>query len=140
MTFVETLGWVLLHFAWQGAIAAFLLWMALLLTPSGRASLRYAIGCAALLVMVVAPVVTAMRLTASHAEPIAVQPHERGVAGSSGAITTVEPHQREAGTSVLNVGPGRMRWMTRRSVVENVDAALPWIVSGWALGVLLLSL
>ena len=36
MTFVETLGWVLLHFAWQGAVAALLLWMALLVTPSAR--------------------------------------------------------------------------------------------------------
>lgn len=139
MTVVETLGWVLLHFAWQGAGAAFLLWMALLLTPSGRASLRYAIGCAALLVMVMAPVATAMRLTALHVEPFAVEPREGGVAANVGTIdTTLQARHREANTSVLS-GAGSMRWMTSRSVVDDVDVALPWIVSGWALGVLLLS-
>jgi beta-lactamase regulating signal transducer with metallopeptidase domain/HEAT repeat protein len=140
MTFVETLGWVLLHFAWQGAVAAFLLWMALLLTPSGRASLRYAIGCAALLVMVMAPVVTAMRLTASHAEPIAVQPHQNGAAANVDAIDrALEARHREAATAAPSVGVESMRWMTARSVVDDVNAALPWLVATWAVGVLLLS-
>ena len=140
MTFVETLGWVLLHFAWQGTIAAFLLWMALLLTPTGRASLRYAIGCATLLVMMTAPLATALRLTASHVQPIAVQPREGDVAAKVGAIdSALEARHREPSTSALNVGPGSIRWMTGRSVVDDVDAALPWVVSGWALGVLLLS-
>jgi beta-lactamase regulating signal transducer with metallopeptidase domain/HEAT repeat protein len=140
MTFVETLGWVLLHFAWQGAVAAFLLWMALLLTPSGRASLRYVIGCAALLVMVAAPVATAMRLTASHSEPILGQPPERGVATNTGSVdTALDARHPEISTVGPAVGVGSMRWMTERSVVDGVDAALPWIVSGWAFGVLLLS-
>jgi hypothetical protein len=105
MTFVETLGWVLLHFAWQGAVAAFLLWMALLVTPSGRASLRYALGCVALLLMATAPLATAIRLTASHVEPIAVQPREGGVAASLGRVdTTLEARERETSTFVPNVG------------------------------------
>lgn len=141
MTFVETLGWVLLHFAWQGAVAAFLLWMALLLTSSGRASLRYAIGCAALLVMVMAPVATAVRLTASHAEPIAVQPGQSGEVANVGAIdAALEARHREATTAAPSVGAGSMRWMTARSVVDDVNAALPWLVAIWAVGVLLLSL
>src|SRR5918994_4615322 len=129
MTFVETLGWVLLHFAWQGAVAAFLLWMALLLTPSGRASLRYAIGCAALLVMVVAPVATAMRLTVSHAEPIAV-PYARGVAANIGPVDAAREARHRETSTFISDGVGSMRWMTGRSVVVGVDAAIPWIVSG----------
>src|SRR5687767_7109172 len=120
MTFVETLGWVLLHFAWQGAVAAFLLWMALLLTPSGRASLRYAIGCAALLVMVMAPVATAMRLTASHAEPIAL-PYARGVAANIGPVDAARDARHREGV-VPDAGVGSMRWMRERSVVVDVDA------------------
>src|SRR5688572_5499836 len=100
MTVVETLGWVLLHFAWQGAVAAFLLWMALLLTPSGRASLHYAIGCAALAVMAMAPVATATRLTALDVQPFAMGPREGGVAANVGTIdTTLQARHREANTS-----------------------------------------
>jgi beta-lactamase regulating signal transducer with metallopeptidase domain/HEAT repeat protein len=140
MTFVETVGWVLLHFAWQGAVAAFLLWMALLLTPSGRASLRYALGCAALLLMATAPLATAMRLTASHVATIAAQPQERGVAANIGPVdTALEARHREISAVAPNVRAESMRWMTGRSVADDVDAALPWIVSGWAVGVLLLS-
>jgi beta-lactamase regulating signal transducer with metallopeptidase domain len=140
MTFVETLGWVLLHFAWQGAVAAFLLWMALLVTPSGRASLRYALGCMALLLMATAPLATAMRLTASHVEPIAVPLREAGVAPNLGPVdTALEARHREASPFVPSVGAGSMRWMTGRSAIDDMDRALPWVVAGWALGVLLLS-
>ena len=138
MTVVETLGWVLLHFAWQGAVAAFLLWMALLLTPSGRASLRYAFGCAALLLIAIAPAATAMWLTSSH-DPIAVQTRDSGVAASVGAIDmAVEARRRETSAFAPNAGAGSLRW-TPRSVVDNVNAALPWVVAAWAVGVLLLS-
>src|SRR5688572_5660832 len=85
MTVVETLGWVLLHFAWQGAVAAAALWLALLVTPSRRASLRYALGCAALLLMAAAPFATAMRLTASHVEPVASQARDGSAAASADA-------------------------------------------------------
>jgi beta-lactamase regulating signal transducer with metallopeptidase domain/HEAT repeat protein len=137
MTFVETLGWVLLHFAWQGAIAAFALWMALLLTPSGRASLRYAIGCAALLVMVVAPVATAMRLTALNGQPIAIERIEHGFAANSRSAETLEV--RESSTVLTNGGVRSTSWTTARAVLDDVKTALPWLVATWAMGVLLLS-
>src|SRR5262245_23775947 len=105
MTVVETLGWVLLHFAWQGAVAAAALWMALLLLPSGRASLRYALGCATLLLMAVSPLVTAAGLTASHAEPRAEHPHagDRAVNFPAGD-TALDARPGETSAFVRNVG------------------------------------
>ena len=140
MKVVETLGWVLLHFAWQGAVAAAALWIALLLIPSGRASLRYALGCAALLLMAMAPLATAMRLTASHVESSATQAGDGDVATNLGpGDTALTPRHSGASTLVPTVGPGSMRWAKRRPITDGVETALPWLVAGWALGVVLLS-
>jgi beta-lactamase regulating signal transducer with metallopeptidase domain/HEAT repeat protein len=140
MNMVETLGWVLVHFAWQGAVAAAVLWFALRLTPSGRASVRYVLGCAVLALMALAPVVTAMRLTAPPTERMATQPHERGVAATFGrAETPVEARHGETSTFFPNVRVGNMSSVTARSLVSDVNEALPWLVAGWALGVLLLT-
>ena len=141
MTVVETLGWVLLHFAWQGAVAAAALWIALLLTPSGRASLRYVLGCAALLLMAMAPLATAMRLTASHVEPVgAQQQREDKVAANVGpSDTALLARHSETSASVSSVGAGSMRWAARRPMTDAVEPAIPWLVAGWALGVVLLS-
>src|SRR5688572_9160601 len=140
MSVVETVGWVLLHFAWQGAVAAAALWIALRLMPSGPASLRYALGCAALLLMAMAPLATAMRLAASHVEPIAAQPRERDVRANLGlADTALQARDSETRTSVLRVGTDSARWVPRRSIDNAVEIALPWLVAGWALGVVLLS-
>ena len=140
MTMMETLGWVLLHFAWQGASVAAALWIALMLTPSGRASLRYALGCAALLLMAMAPVATAMRLTASHAESIAAQPHERDIAATLGRDdTALEAHRGDASTVAPKVDTSSTHWVSWQSIVDDIEVALPWLVAGWASGVLLLS-
>ena len=140
MTVVETLGWVLLHFAWQGAVAAAALWIALLLTPSGRASLRYVLGCAALLLMALAPLATAMRLTTSHVEPVGAQQREDKVAANVGpSDTALLARHSETSTSVSSVEAGSMRWAARRSMTDAVQPAIPWLVAGWALGVVLLS-
>ena len=140
MTVVETLGWVLLHFAWQGVVAAAALWIALLLTPSSRASLRYALGCAALLLMAMAPLATAMRLTASHVEPFGAQQRADTVTANVGpSDTALLARHSETSASVSSVGTESMRWVARRSMTDAVEPAIPWLVAGWALGVVLLS-
>src|SRR5687767_4879168 len=140
MTVVETLGWVLLHFAWQGAVAAAALWLALLVTPSRRATLRYALGCAALLLMAAAPVATAMRLTASHVEPIAAQPREGSAAAGAGAATALLARPGETSAPTSQAGTESSRWVAPPSVIYAVEPAIPWLVAGWAFGVVLLSI
>ena len=46
----ERLGWVLLHFVWQGAMIAALSAIAFAILRRGSANLRYLIACGALLI------------------------------------------------------------------------------------------
>ncbi len=48
---IERLGWVLLHFVWQGAVIAALCAIAFVTLRRGSASVRYLIACTGLLVM-----------------------------------------------------------------------------------------
>lgn len=56
--FVETLGWALLHFVWQGAFVALLVCIVLLLMRRASANARYLVACGGLLVMAALPAVT----------------------------------------------------------------------------------
>jgi HEAT repeat protein/beta-lactamase regulating signal transducer with metallopeptidase domain len=135
MTAVETLGWILLHFAWQGALAAAVLWTGLLLTSSRRASLRYALGCAALLLMVAAPLATAMRLDSSRSPSVEVATAAT-VDSIESRLADISPatSDRPADKGIEVSAPP-----VRQSIRDVVQTSLPWLVSGWALGVSLLS-
>src|SRR5207245_6655061 len=65
---LNTTGWTLIHFTWQGTLVACLVSVALRLAQSRSARARYAIACAGLCAMLAAPAVTARMLgTASPA-------------------------------------------------------------------------
>src|SRR5690349_12651438 len=55
---VQTVGWALLHFVWQGCLIALLLFCALVLEARRSAQMRYWSACTALLLMALAPLVT----------------------------------------------------------------------------------
>ena len=55
---METLGWTLMHFVWQGALVALLLGATLFLLRRGDPRMRYGVLCAGMLALVAAPVVT----------------------------------------------------------------------------------
>jgi beta-lactamase regulating signal transducer with metallopeptidase domain len=65
------LGWVLLHFIWQGGLIAGALWLPLAALPRGRAEARYAACCAALGALLLAPVLTLAGLWSARSESIA---------------------------------------------------------------------
>ena len=50
MTIVEGVGWVLVHFVWQGALIALVLAGLLALARGAQERLRYGLSCAALAV------------------------------------------------------------------------------------------
>ncbi|MDB6071999.1 MAG: hypothetical protein JWL81_3170 [Verrucomicrobiales bacterium] len=62
----ERLGWCVLHFFWQGTLAALGLALLLRLCRRGTADLRHACCALALTTMALAPVLTWMQLTPSH--------------------------------------------------------------------------
>ncbi|GAP65084.1 peptidase M56 BlaR1 [Mizugakiibacter sediminis] len=113
---VHVLGWTLLHFLWQGAAVGALYALVRMRVPRGRA--RYALGMAALAVLACCPLLTGWRLL-------------DGMAAAVDADATV--------LAAMAVTPAagdaaQPAWR------ELVNAALPWLVALWAIGVLLLTL
>jgi D-alanyl-D-alanine endopeptidase (penicillin-binding protein 7) len=100
---VDALGWVLVHFLWQGALAGIVTALLLATLPAARPQLRYAIACAGLLACVLWPAVTlALRL--------------RGGTVADGIATAVQL-----------AGPLRVD-----RLAGAVQAHMNWIVATWA--------
>lgn len=106
------LGWVVLHFLWQGALLAALLGSASHALRRHSAGARYLAGCAALLLMAAAPVVTFAVL------------HTMRPRGDARLLLVSEPL-----TAALSP-----QW---RTCLNNL---LPWLASGWMAGAALLAL
>ena len=83
----EQLGWTLIHFLWQGVVIA-----ALYTAVRGlvrQASGRYLLACAALAVMMVAPIVTWCVLGQSDATPVVAADRSARVPASVPAVASL---------------------------------------------------
>jgi beta-lactamase regulating signal transducer with metallopeptidase domain len=112
----QTLGWTLLHFLWQGAALGLLAWLALTLLRGASARTRYGLACACLLLMVAAPALTYL----------ALRPGFEALAPALAA-----PSEGLAPAGALPLA---------QRVKVALDPSLPWLLAGWAAGVLLLSI
>lgn len=124
---MQSLGWALLHFLWQGtALAAIAAgWMAL----SRRPVARYWIGVAALVLMLLAPLVTFLN-------------YQNERANGAQSVNPL-PAPTQLFTMAKNDSPAVShsvrRWMQPASISATLNA-LPWLVEAWLLGVALFSL
>lgn len=139
MTTIEAVGWVLLHFLWQGTLIALLLAALLALTAETWARLRYAMSCAALVAMLIA-VVTTTALLVTGARPEV--PVRMLVATAAGDIATRRPVPSSGTAGEANilatVKPATPA-ATASAARRVVDAAMPYLVWMWMAGVLVLS-
>jgi beta-lactamase regulating signal transducer with metallopeptidase domain len=123
---VQTIGWALVHFIWQGALIAGIAAALLGALRGGRSATRYGIACAALALMLAAPIATMFHLSsASWPDDVSLPPAQyRAVAigNATGAIGE--------GLNGVTPVPGRI----------DVEAAVGVAVFAWLAGVLLLSL
>jgi bla regulator protein BlaR1 len=63
---VQTLGWTLLHFVWQGALVAVFYALVALALREASANLRYTVvACACMLLMLALPCATFFRLNSN---------------------------------------------------------------------------
>ena len=80
--FWHALGWALLHSLWQGGLLAVVLAGTLSLLKGRSASLRYALACAALVLMIAAPAATfwsfSSATTGVEVDEISLARHGRG--------------------------------------------------------------
>jgi beta-lactamase regulating signal transducer with metallopeptidase domain len=162
---VERLGWVLLHFVWQGALIAALCALALAALRRSSANLRYLIACSALVAMAACLPATWF-LVSGHAGN-SKELHDDGVAGPRGRPggAAEAPESRGRVSPRLAGYPLAGRVSERRDHVpdtaseepavslpngregasavawlDRIAAALPWLVTTWLLGVFGLSI
>jgi len=128
---MQSLGWALLHFLWQGTALAALAAGAMALCR--RASTRYLLGVVALALMLLAPLATFFFYSQQHS----------GVADTAkssplaAARTTARDRDAASGPAERSAF-GRYS-IGRSSIAPSLDA-LPWLVEAWLLGVAFFSL
>jgi beta-lactamase regulating signal transducer with metallopeptidase domain len=129
------LGWVLIHFLWEGTIIALVLAVLLRLFTKASSQTRYALAGMALLICAIAPAITWTMLA----------PHE----GGSSPVTEVGPvnlPQFQDGMASASIAlPAGLQapiepqtpWQAR--LVYAANASLPWAVGLWFVGIIILS-
>jgi TonB family protein len=113
----QALSAALLHFVWQGLLVGLVLWIALFLMRKGPANARYAASCAALVILVLLPVVTACNLYA----PIT----------AAGPVKTPSVTSLAVRAARTSSEPWPAAWLA---------ATQAWALPLWSLGVLAFSL
>jgi beta-lactamase regulating signal transducer with metallopeptidase domain len=115
---LHSLGWTLLHFLWQGTAVAAL--AAVLMTACRRASVRYVLAVAALVLMLAAAVATFLFLTSS---------------ATTGTLAKSSP-VLETRVPITDNFVSASSGFSRLSPSDT----LPWLVEAWLLGVAFFSL
>lgn len=129
---VDAVGVVLLHFLWQGAALALVLWAGLRLAREAGPTARYGLACATLAGMLAAPAVTATLIARPDGGPAA-----RALAASDRPVPT-EIGTRESvpsghgATAPAAVGAAAPE-------ASEPGLALRLVALAWAIGVLALS-
>jgi beta-lactamase regulating signal transducer with metallopeptidase domain len=140
---VQQLGWTLLHFVWQATAVALVLAILLAGLRKAAPSVRYNIACAALALMVLLPVLTMPLVPVSPPQPMAniepppasaVAPLQPAQETPLARVTDYEEPVRPESSST----PMKIPWKQR--FVERLEPALPYLVTGWVIGVFGLSL
>ncbi|MBK8725638.1 MAG: M56 family metallopeptidase [Holophagaceae bacterium] len=122
----QRLTWTLLHFLWQGALLGLCAWGAFILLRRARPQLRYLAGCACLLACLSSASLTFAALAPAPGLAlelqILLQVPEAAAPTASAALSA---------TSQLD---------TIRPWRQRLQPALPWVLTVWIAGVLLLTL
>ena len=108
------LALTLLHFLWQGAVIAFLLAAANALSLRRSAGSRYAAACAALVAMLVLPVLTAGQLAGRGGVPVAAGVSSGASPQASASFGALEPPAPS---------------------IDPLTRLAPWVVAAWLTGV-----
>ncbi len=128
---MDALGWALLHFIWQGALIAVLTANIMSLLRRRAAEVRYLVGCGAMLMMLASPIVTTMIIAASTPGKPALTSKASRQSVATGDGMTVLPEAASSATSSD---------LWRERLTGWITEGLPWLISTWLAGVLLLSL
>ncbi|HZA35037.1 MAG TPA: M56 family metallopeptidase [Vicinamibacterales bacterium] len=135
---IDVAGWTLLHFVWQGTLAALALGFALALVPRRWARGRYVLACVALLGMVALPVITASYIarnpSASQGGFLAAADAAEGMPAND-AMPAASARDSSVGVPPRD-GADAGQGVSRGAVRQALPSAwFPWLVASWLAGV-----
>jgi beta-lactamase regulating signal transducer with metallopeptidase domain len=157
---VERLGWTLIHSVWQLGLVGLAYGLILTLFSHRSANLRYLAGCAALVLMVGMSATTFLSLGDGPAGAQVVEQEPRGgeapdVEATRPSAPSIKPRATSAPATFTATAPSEPTDGSPPPVtppdaeagvgVGAVDrfarlrAVMPWLVAGWLLGVVVLS-
>ena len=163
---VQRLGWTLLHFLWQGALLGACIGLGQMLLRRGSSSARYNLLLAGFGLMTLSPIITFVVVTPARPEPLEVAepagpvqalavvpvPQEMPTTyQEAGAFPLLEPTgltpqlppfpQNDPVTvSQINQQTLDPAPAMEPTLAHRVMPVFPWLVAGWLLGVVILSL
>jgi beta-lactamase regulating signal transducer with metallopeptidase domain len=126
---MQSLGWALLHFLWQGTALAALAAAAMALCR--RASARYLVAVTALVLMLLTPFATFLYSQRSGGADTAM---------SSPLAAAAWPIARGSAAAGRSISPSSTAQLSIAPAGNTAYNALPWLVEAWLLGVALFSL
>ena len=136
---VQQIGWVLVHFLWQGVAIALLLACGLYVMRRSGPQARWLASSVALVAMLAAPLATmgVLATVGQSVQPAAVTGGDGGDSVVPGGTPSVAPFQVSRGA--VEPPPGESSpWLQRAQAL--LRPALPWASAAWALGVLTMGL
>lgn len=144
----QAIGWALLQFVWQGALIGAVAAAALFLLRRSAADVRYVVAAIAMSLMLTVPIVTAV-------QAITATSRAQGQSASPVAASTRVDVSPAPGTAFVPTVPGTFPQEVPGTSVPTAQvpgtfagkvpgtlgrAFAPWLLLGWALGVLCLTL
>jgi TRAP-type C4-dicarboxylate transport system substrate-binding protein/beta-lactamase regulating signal transducer with metallopeptidase domain len=135
---IDTLGWTLLHFLWQGALIALILAALMWLLKNQHPSLRYGLACGGLALMFVCPIITYLVLDSSKPTKPLVETQLLQADVAQPVLFADNTQVQPAPTPVVFAPEGGTG--TKKSWLEqHLKPLLPYLVVFWGMGVLVLS-
>ncbi len=132
------LGWTLVHFIWQATVIAMIVAILLKCLKKQAASLRYAIASLSLIIVVVAGVITFTQVTIlAPLPPTTSQPALIPEPAEIVPDTIITPKIQPAPTTLQ---PAFSWPVFKNRCMTLTEPAIPFIVTGWLVGVFGLSL
>jgi beta-lactamase regulating signal transducer with metallopeptidase domain len=133
---VRQIGWVLVHFLWQGCAVGAVWWGILKILGKASSNARYLTACIGLILMALAPVITFTMLGGDHIT-VAIPK----IAPVQVPAVSTTPPPIETQTTVISytesVAPEKS---LLDAFTARLESALPFCVIGWIIGVAALSI
>lgn len=146
----QALGWALIHFLWQGALVALLLMGLKIALRRASPNARYAAACLALIIMLALPAATMLKIanaplaraerTQRVSSDIAAIKNEKAVGVAIAQEEFNQPAEIDQSQNSLRPLSAWVAGWKEYWTSERLQSLLPWLVSVWLLGVVLLSL